>query len=83
MNDYIKAITYLRPGAQFVLSGDDLDNIIWHEVDGEPPSADEILAAIEPALEAESARKADEAARKAALLDRLGITEDEARLLLS
>lgn len=83
MNDYVKAILFLRPNAEFVLSGDDLDDIIWHKVEGNPPTKKEILDAIKPALQAELDKEAEKLAKKAELLAKLGITEDEARLLLS
>lgn len=52
----------------------------------ERPMTDEELAAHEKimaAQEAENAAKTAHAAEKAALLEKLGITEDEAKLLLS
>jgi hypothetical protein len=83
MNDIVKAIKKIRPNSEFVIYGDDLKNIQWHVLDGEVPTEEEILNAVK-ALKTEQT-KADKAkaVAKAALLERLGITADEAILLLS
>lgn len=76
-----QAIASLRPGKPFVLYGDHVDGIEWH-VDGvtSPTQAevDAEIARLEQAAVNEAAAKA---AARAALLERLGITEDEAALL--
>jgi hypothetical protein len=83
MNDIVRAIKKIRPNSEFVIYGDDLKNIQWHVLDGEVPTEEEILNAVK-ALKTEQT-KADKAkaVAKAALLERLGITADEAILLLS
>jgi post-segregation antitoxin (ccd killing protein) len=58
-----------------LLSGDILE--------GKAPTQTEINAAIKKMQTDESQADIDKAAEKAALLDKLGITEDEAKLLLS
>jgi hypothetical protein len=77
-----KAIQSLRPNAEWTLTGDDYANLIWLS-NGKAPTLAEIeteIAAL-PAKEAaaQSAKEND----KAALLAKLGITADEAALLLS
>lgn len=42
--NYGDAILSLRPGALYVLHEDDLDAIEWVEVEGTPPTPDEIRA---------------------------------------
>ena len=80
---YVRAIQKLAPSAEFVFSGEDLTTLDWLSPDIAQPS----IAAIEEALVVLQAELATEAATKAAarqaLLDKLGITEDEAKLLLS
>ena len=76
VNDYTtRAIRELRPGAQFVITAGDLENIHWDVLEGNPPTVAEIR---QKEIEIENAI----AAKRQALLDKLGITEDEARLLI-
>lgn len=78
-----KAILYIRPNAEFSVRGETLDGIEWLDDKQAKPTDDEILAAI-PLFEAQRKSEAEaKADQKAALLDRLGITEDEAKLLLT
>lgn len=72
-----RAILNLNPQAEFVLRGDDLSGIEWLGKDKQPTDA-QIIAEI--ALLPQ--RAVEKLAVKAALLDRLGITAEEAALLL-
>ena len=84
MSNYlVKAIKYLKPDSEFVFNDDDYSTIVWHQLDGEAPTQSEINVAIEQVKADEVAEAQAKAAAKVALLDRLGITEDEAKLLLS
>ena len=84
MKDYLTlAILFLRPGSEFSYLDNDYSTIQWHILEGQAPTQAEIDAAIEQIKASEAAEEAAKASAKAALLDRLGITEDEARLLLS
>jgi hypothetical protein len=79
----VDAIKLLKPGSQFVLKEDDYSTIEWHILDGDAPTQSEIDAAIEQVkLNDQNATDAAQT-QKQAVLDRLGITADEARLLLS
>ena len=78
-----KAITHLRPTAEFSFTEEDYSTIQWHILDGDAPTKAEINAAIKQVKADEAQAEANAAASKAALLDRLGITADEAKLLLS
>ena len=81
--DLVKAIQYLKPNAQFSFQNGDYSTIKWDVLEGDAPTQAEIDAAIEQVKADEIARAEAKAAQKAALLDRLGITEEEAKLLLS
>ena len=70
------AILSLRPNTEWTMSNEDVENIIWHTPNVEPLTLAEV--------EAESERlEAKAATDKAALLAKLGITADEAKLLLT
>jgi hypothetical protein len=82
--DYLtRAIISLRPGAQFAIQGDDYSTIVWHELEGTAPTAKAIADEITRLKAADVTAEANRAAARTALLSRLGLTEDEARLLLS
>lgn len=81
--DIIDAIRHLAPEAQFSFQETDLTTLVWDSVDIDRPTDEDILDAVPVVQAAKAALVAEEAAAKAALLERLGITADEARLLLS
>ena len=82
--DYLfKAIRKLKPTAEFSFSDNDYSTIKWDLLDGDAPTQAEIDAAIEQVKADEAQAEATKAAEKAALLNRLGITAEEAKLLLS
>ena len=84
MSDYLaKAIRKLQPTAEFSFTNDDYSTIKWDVLDGDAPTEKEINAAIKQIQADELIEASTKAAAKAALLNRLGITEDEAKLLLS
>jgi hypothetical protein len=80
--DISKAIQYLKPTAQFSFEGTDYSSIKWDVLEGDAPTQAEINAAIEQVKIDEAQAEATKAAQKQALLSRLGITEEEAKLLL-
>lgn len=77
-----KAIKSLSPDAIWTLNGVDYENIIW-ENDAYKPTLAEIEAEIAALPAKEAAELEAKQAQKQAILDRLGLTEDEAKLLLS
>jgi hypothetical protein len=83
MSYLVKAIKKLKPTAEFSFTNDDYSTIKWDVLEGEAPTQLEIDAAIEQVKADEIAEAEAKANQKAALLDRLGITEDEAKLLLA
>ena len=83
MSNLFKAIKFLRPTAEFSFTDDDYSTVKWDVLEGNAPTQSEIDAAILTIKAKELADAETKAAAKAALLDRLGITADEAKLLLS
>jgi hypothetical protein len=82
--DYLtQAIRKLKPTAEFSFIDNDYSSIKWDVLEGEAPSQAQIDLAIEQLKVDEIAQAEAKATQKAALLDRLGITEDEAKLLLA
>jgi hypothetical protein len=84
MNEQLitKAITKLKPTAEFSFTDGDYSSIKWDKLDGVAPTQAEIDAAIKVIEAEDKAATAQRVADKAALLERLGITADEAALLL-
>ena len=84
MSDYLtKAIRKLKPNAEFSYTDYDYSTIEWIVLDGEAPTQKEIDAAIEEVKADEIADAQTKATQRQAILDRLGITAEEAQLLLS
>jgi hypothetical protein len=78
-----KALKNLCPDAEFSFINEDYSSITWIKNDGIKPTQSQIDDEIKN-IKANEAKEAEAAAAaKAALLTRLGITADEARLLLS
>lgn len=83
MSNYlIRAIQTLKPGSEFRIENDDYSTIEWYVLDGDAPSQSEIDEAIEQVKADDIARAEARAAKRAELLSRLGITEEEARILI-
>jgi hypothetical protein len=82
MIDYTKILNAKYPGSQWSLNGDDYSGLTWLSDTTKPTKKqlDDLWAEVqaEAIVEEENKKSA-----KAALLDRLGITEAEAKLLLS
>lgn len=84
MRDYLAdAIKSLRPLAEFSYTDDDYSTIQWDVLEGKAPTQTQMDAEIARLKAAELTDAQTKAAAKAALLERLGITADEAALLLS
>jgi len=79
-----QAVVSLRPGAEWTMNGDDVENITWHTEGVQPLTAKEVAAEVkrlEKAAADEAAAK--EAAKASALakLEALGLTADEAQAI--
>ena len=82
--DYLtSAILSLRPGSEFTLLDNDYSTIEWRILEGLAPTKKQVDDEIARLKSAEATDLANKATAKAALLARLGLTEDEAKLLLS
>ena len=78
------AILFLIPNSQFRIEADDLGTLEFFSPKGQKhPTQLEIDAAIAQIKANEIAQTESKAAEKTALLARLGLTEAEAKLLLS
>jgi hypothetical protein len=82
MSYLVKAIQLLKPNSEFSFTDDDYSTIKWDVLDGDAPTQTEIDTAIEQVKADEITEAATKAAQRQALLTRLGITEEEARILL-
>jgi hypothetical protein len=83
MSYLVKAIKKLKPNAEFSFSGDDYSTIKWDILDGDAPTQAEINDAIEQVKADEIAEAEAKATQKAALLDRLGLTQEEFNTLIA
>ena len=83
MNYLAKAIRLLKPNAEFSFTNNDYSTIKWDVLEGNAPTQSEINAAIEQVKADEAQTIINQATAKAALLTQLGITEEQAKLLLS
>ena len=79
-SEIVKAILHIRPKALFALRDFDIE---WMDEDQTQPTTEEIEAGWVAHQAKELADATARAEAKGALLNRLGITADEAKLLLS
>jgi hypothetical protein len=78
-----RAIKSLNPTAEFSYQDEDYSTINWVVLDGDAPTQKQIDDEIKNIKANEKALIKSNAIAKAALLTKLGITEDEAQLLLN
>jgi hypothetical protein len=78
-----QAIQSLKPGAEFSYQNEDYSTIKWDVLEGSAPTAKQITDEIKRLTTLKQTEAISKAEAKTALLDRLGITEEEAELLLS
>jgi hypothetical protein len=82
MSYLVKAIRKLKPTAEFSFQEDDYSTIKWDVLDGDAPTQSEVDDAIKAVKAEEKAAAKTKEANKQAILDRLGLTADEVKLLL-
>ncbi len=81
-NEIKQALKNLQPNAEWSLSGDNYADIVWLSQETQPTHAEiEVEIALLPGKAA--AAKIEAETKKQAILDRLNLTSDEAKLLLS
>ena len=81
MIDYIAVLETNYPGAQWTLSGNDYDTLVWHD-DTRKPTQAELDAAWPAVQQAQQDAIAAEAAAKQSAIDKLaalGLSVDEIR----
>jgi hypothetical protein len=78
----VKAIKKLKPDSQFTFIESDYSTIKWDVLEGDAPTQAEIDVAIKEVKADELAAFKAKATQKAALLARLGMTAEEAALLI-
>jgi len=79
-----QAVASLRPGAEWTMNGDDVENIIWHTEGVEPLTSAEVQAEVKRLEKAAAQAVADREAAKAsalAKLEALGLTAEEAQAI--
>jgi len=81
-NYLVTAIQSLCPGAEFSFTEDNYATIEWHILEGTAPTKAEIEKEIVKIKAADEKAKVSAETAKAELLGRLGITAEEAKLLL-
>jgi hypothetical protein len=77
-----KAIRHLDPASEFTMSEDNLDTLVFIKLTVDEPTVQQITDTIPIVKALESQKKINAVAQKQALLAKLGITEEEAALLL-
>jgi len=81
MIDYTLILSTHFVDAEWTLNGDDYEGLTWLS-DTPKPSKAELDALWQPTLDIVEQKKSDAIATRQAILDRLGITAEEAALLL-
>lgn len=82
MSYLVKAIKKLHPEAEFSFIDDDYSTIKWDVLDGNAPTQKEIDTAIKQIKAEEIAEIQLKETARQAILDRIGLTADEAQILL-
>ena len=77
-----EAILHIHPNAQYIMRESDINQLTFIEPSDLTVTQSQIDAAILEITAIKEAEQAAKAASKAALLDRLGITAEEAALLI-
>ena len=82
MDELVKAIKFLKPTAEFSMTNNDYSTIKWDVLDGDAPTQSELNVAIEQVKLKDIEDAQNRATSRQAILDRLGLTAEEAALLL-
>ena len=81
-SEIAQAIRSLRIGAEFSFTDGDYSTIVWDKLEGGAPSQSEITTEIARLKKQVESDKAEAQSNRAKLLERLGLTADEAKLLI-
>jgi hypothetical protein len=82
MIDYTLILIYFYPDTKWTLTGDDYEGLDWSDATPKPTKA-ELDAKWQDAVNLREQKKIELAAAKAKLLDQLGLTAEEVKLLLA
>ena len=82
MNYITRAIFNLKPSAEFSYKNEDYSTIKWDVLEGDAPTQEQIDNEINRIKAAEITDAQAKATARQAVLDRLGLTAEEAQLLL-
>ena len=83
MKNYLyEAIKSLRPAAEFSFIEDDYATVKWDSLEGDAPTKAQIDAEISKLKADEEQAAAEKATAKAAIAERLGLTDAELAVLL-
>jgi hypothetical protein len=82
MSDLARAIKFLKPTAEFSFHDDDYSTIKWDVLEGDAPTLEELKEAKKQVKINDAAEAKAKTASRQAILDRLGITAEEAALIL-
>jgi ribosomal 50S subunit-associated protein YjgA (DUF615 family) len=77
-----EAINLYNKNAQYVIEGDDYDNLDWHSKDIQKPTLEQLQILCDEVDRIKAEAELEQIAKRQALLNKLGITEEEAKLLL-
>jgi hypothetical protein len=80
--DYAKCLVFLNSTAEWSLNANDYSSLEWLSEDPKP-TEEEIIAAWPAAKAAYEAKMAAREASKQAILDRIGLSAEEVKILLS
>jgi len=82
MTTAAEVLQYLCPEVEWSITDNDFDTIVWVNVDKAPITKKQFEDGFAKYDVWKAKQDADKAAQRQALLNRLGITEEEARILL-
>jgi hypothetical protein len=77
------AIKSLRPNVEWSMSGEDVENIIWHTPNVDSLTEEEVQNEIIRLEQVQKTELDAKAIQKSAILERLGLTEEELKVVLS
>ena len=79
------AILSLIPSAEFVITENNYETIVWHKLEGDAPTLAQVNAEMKRLTDLEISVEATKAAAKASAITKLaalGLTEDEAKAII-
>jgi hypothetical protein len=78
----VKSLVFIRPNAQWVISGDDINSLEWIDTEQTKPTNEEIKKGWLKYEEFISTQAKAKEIQRQAIADRLGLTADELQVLL-